>query len=146
MGFFNRKIIFKKRIGTTFILVIVNFSTQECYEIYLNFSLTDPWWFPRYDPEFGKYKIPLYGWLFFYFGRKTEGVVVLAGPGEKTIAEKPIYDRKGRLWRMYVFSDKQMAKDFRQRVKKFKTTVTVEKIDGEYKIVNRIGRHKIFGI
>lgn len=146
MEFLNRKIIFKKRIGTTFILVIVNFSTQECYKIYWSFSLTDPWLIPKYDPEFGKNKIPMYGWLFFYFGRKTEGVIVLTEPGEKAIAENPIYDRQGRLWRMYGFSDMQMAKDFRQRVKKFKTAVTVEKIDGEYKIVNRIGRHKIFGI
>lgn len=146
MGVFNKKILFLKRIDFTFLVGIANFSTREVYNIYWQFSLVDPWWLPKCDPEFGKEKKPLYGWLFFYFGRDTEGVVVPAAHGEEPAAKKPIYDRRGRLWHMYGFTNRQMAKDFRCMVKKFKTEVSVENVCGKYTVVNQIGRRKIFGI
>lgn len=44
----------------------------DMYSVYWQFSLKKPWLLPKYEPEFGESKIPLYGWLFFYFGRKKE--------------------------------------------------------------------------
>lgn len=37
---------------------------------WMQFSLKDPWLLPKYDPNFCSG--PLYGWLFFYFGKKRE--------------------------------------------------------------------------
>ena len=45
------------------------------YSVYWQFSLKKPWLLPKYDPEFGESKIPLYGWLFFYFGKTKEPYV-----------------------------------------------------------------------
>lgn len=85
MRIFNKKILFAKRKRFTFLVSIADFSSQECYEIYFQFSLTDPWWLPKYEPEFGKSKIPLYGWLFFYFGRRSIGVLIPSENGSEPI-------------------------------------------------------------
>lgn len=45
-------------------------SNGDMYSVYWQFSLKDPWLLPKYDPNFCSG--PLYGWLFFYFGREKE--------------------------------------------------------------------------
>lgn len=145
MRIFNKKILFAKRKRFTFLISVADFSSQECYEIYFQFSLTDPWWFPKYEQEFGKSKMPLYGWLFFYFGRRSIGVLVPSGNGSEPIAKKPIYGNNGHLWRLYTFYNSEMAKDFRDISKKYKRTISVECKDGNCTILNTIRRKRIFG-
>lgn len=78
------------RIRFTWLFTIANFKSKEIYDIYFQFSLKDPWLLPKYDPHFGKTDTPLYGWLFFYFGRQTIGMLY------KTDATNaPICDKKG---------------------------------------------------
>ena len=145
MRIFNKKILFAKRKRFTFLISVADFSSQECYEIYFQFSLTDSWWLPKYEPEFGKSKIPLYGWLFFYFGRRSIGVLFPSGNGSEPIAKKPIYGNNGHLWRLYTFYNSEMAKDFRDISKKYKRTISVECKDGNCTILNTIRRKRIFG-
>lgn len=144
MRIFNKKILFAKRKRFTFLISIADFSSQECYEVYFQFSLEDPWWFPKYEPEFGDSKVPLYGWLCFYFGRRSIGVLVPSNAMEESKAKKPIYDCNGRLWHLYAFPDSGMAKDFRKISKKYRRTISVECKDGKCTIVNTISRKRIF--
>lgn len=51
-----------KRLKTTFM-----FTTNK-NKYFLQFSLKDPWIFPKKDSKFLNGKITLYGWLFIYFG------------------------------------------------------------------------------
>lgn len=50
--------------------------TKEIENVYVQFSLKDPWWIPKYDPNFADGTIPLHGWLFFYFGRSKYGQTI----------------------------------------------------------------------
>lgn len=145
MGILNKKILFAKRKRFTFLISIADFSSQECYEVYFQFSLKDPWWLPKHEQEFGKSKIPLYGWLFFYFGRRSIGVLVPSENGRQPIAKKPIYDNNGHLWRLYTFYNSEMAKDFRDISKKYRRSISVKCEDGNCTIVNTIRRKRIFG-
>lgn len=143
MWIFNKKVLFKKRLGGTFLFAIADINTQECYQWYFQFSLKDPWWLPRYEAEFGEDKSPLCGWLFFYFGRETKGVIVPASPDDKPTVKNPIYDKGGRLWHLYTFGDKQMAREFHKGIKKYKATVSV---NDKHIVVNQITRRRVFGI
>ncbi|MCB7508718.1 hypothetical protein G7B22_28815 [Blautia sp. MSK.20.9] len=69
--FFGVNVKFCHRIRTTW-MVLYNQKNGEQYSVYWQFSLKKPWLLPKYEPEFGESKVPLYGWLFFYFGRKKE--------------------------------------------------------------------------
>lgn len=69
--FFGVEVSFALRLRTTWIVLYRN-SRGEEYSVYWQLSLKDPWLVPRYNPEFGKDKQPLYGWLFFYFGKHKE--------------------------------------------------------------------------
>lgn len=69
--FFGVEVIFATRLRTTWMVAYKN-SNGDMYSVYWQFSLKKPWLLPKYEPEFGESKIPLYGWLFFYFGRKKE--------------------------------------------------------------------------
>lgn len=134
----NKKILFVHRERFTFLIDIADFSSQECYGIYFQFSLKDPWWIPRHKENYLGKGFDLTGWLFFYFGRKSFGVIIPAAPGETTSAQKPIYDRAGQLWKLYTFPDEQMAKEFKKTQRKHKTNISVECKDGEYTIVCRV--------
>lgn len=61
----------------TFKFSWVNFKTSEARALYVQFSLKDPWLIPHHEEHFGgeNVDIPLSGWLFFYFGALTEGVI-----------------------------------------------------------------------
>lgn len=83
------------------------------------------------------------GWLFFYFGRKNFGVIIPAAPGETTSAKKPIYDGAGQLWKLYTFPNVQMAREFREIQRKYKTRVAVDEKEGKYTIVNIITGKRI---
>ena len=76
----ERKLLRITRQGGTFLATIANFKTRELYDIYCQFSFKDPWLKPGYDPHFGNTKIPLWGWLFFYFGKATRGMLLKRKP------------------------------------------------------------------
>ena len=64
------KVLWFKRIRGSFMWFVLNKKTNKINKIYCQFSLKDPWWIPKYDPNYLDGKLPLYGWLFFYFGYK----------------------------------------------------------------------------
>ena len=105
-------IVSVKRVKLTWNVLCVNFRTGEVYSVYVHFSLHDPWLFPRYDPHFGSIDVPLCGWLFFYFGRDTEGVVCRTDD-----ADAPFTDRKGRKYHMLAVKDRHMRDAVRAVVK-----------------------------
>lgn len=67
--FFGVEVIFATRLRATWMVAYKN-SNGDMYSVYWQFSLKDPWLLPKYDPNFRSG--PLYGWLFFYFGREKE--------------------------------------------------------------------------
>lgn len=69
--FFGVEVICATRLRATWMVAYKN-SNGDMYSVYWQFSLKMPWLLPKYEPEFGESKVPLYGWLFFYFGRKKE--------------------------------------------------------------------------
>ena len=68
---FGVEVSFALRLRTSWIVLYRNSKGEE-YTVYWQLSLKNPWWIPRYNPEFGKGQQPLYGWLFFYFGKHRE--------------------------------------------------------------------------
>lgn len=64
-----------KQIKHTYGIVYVNFKTLEIKSLYFQASMKDPWFIPHYEREFGSNKIPLAGWLFWYAGCVTEGLI-----------------------------------------------------------------------
>lgn len=100
----------RKRFTWNFMMC--NFRTKEAYSIYIQFSLTDPWWLPRYDPHYSKIDIPLYGWLFFYFGRRTEGILY-----ETEEPDAKITDKQGQKYYLFVIKDRNIKDRVRQAVK-----------------------------
>jgi hypothetical protein len=101
----------------------VNFKTKEAYSIYFQFSLKDPWLLPKCDKHFGKGDYPLYGWLFFYFGRETEGIIY-----ETSDVDTKIKDRSGKHYYLFRIKDRDMKDKVRLAVK--------NKADFEVKIKN----------
>lgn len=89
-----------------------NFKPKEAYSIYFQFSLVDPRWFPKYDPHFGKADIPLYGWLFFYFGRQTQGIIY-----ETDSATAKIQDKNGQKYYVFLLKDRKIKDEVRQAIK-----------------------------
>lgn len=85
------KILSAKRKNLTWQFIVANFKTKEVRSVYFQFSLKDPWWLPKYDPHFGKADIPLWGWLFFYFGGRKEGMLC-----ETTNDNAKIIDKNGK--------------------------------------------------
>ena len=67
--FFGVEVIFAIRLRATWMVAYKN-SNGDIYSVYWQFSLKDPWLLPKYDPNFCSGS--LYGWLFFYFGKKKE--------------------------------------------------------------------------
>lgn len=100
------------RTRFTWNFMIANFKTKEAYSLYIQFSLTDPWWLPRYEPHLGEIDISLYGWLFFYFGRRTEGILY-----ETTDENAKIIDKKGFKYRLFTAKDRKMRDKIRKEVK-----------------------------
>lgn len=72
---FDVNVQFCQRYRATWMVMYQKRDGQQ-YSVYWQFSLKKPWLLPKYDPEFGKDKVPLYGWLFFYFGKTREPHVV----------------------------------------------------------------------
>ena len=64
-----------KQIKHTYGIVYVNFKTLEIKSLYFQTSMKDPWFIPHYERESGSSKIPLAGWLFWYVGCMTEGLI-----------------------------------------------------------------------
>lgn len=83
---------------------MVNFKTKECYDIYFQFSFHKPWLLPKVDRHFGKADLPFYGWLFFYFGRITKGVLYEV----KESQDKTLIDRKtGKHYHLFLVNDRK---------------------------------------
>ena len=114
-----------KRKRFTWNFMIANFKTKEVYSFYIQFSLTDPWWLPRYEPHFGKTDIPLYGWLFFYFGRRTEGILY-----ETTEEDAKITDKRGNKYYLFTTKEREMSDEVRKAVKN-RATFDVEETINE---------------
>lgn len=76
LNFKNKKIILFKRERGTFMWWILNKKTNKINNAYIQFSLKNPWWIPKYDSNFLNGKCPLHGWLFFYFGKIEAGELI----------------------------------------------------------------------
>lgn len=113
----NVKVLFKKRINWTFAVKLANFKTQEVSDWYCQFSITDPWLLPKYEPEFGEEKYPLYGWLFFYFGRHSSGMVTKIEESEVQDHKTVIRDKYGEPYLLYGLKDPELRRKFRKTVK-----------------------------
>lgn len=72
----------------TWQIIKVNFKTKEAYTWYIQLSCKSPWLIPRVDRHFSNLDIPLYGWLFLYFGRVTEGVIYETQENDAKIRDK----------------------------------------------------------
>lgn len=70
-----RKLIKHVKIRHTHGFLYANFKTLELKLIYFQFSLKDPWLLPHYKRKRNGSDFPLTGWLFFYFGIKTEALL-----------------------------------------------------------------------
>ncbi len=103
-----------KRSRGTIWFVLASFKTKEVYSLYFQFSLQDPWWIPSHK-HIGE--IPLWGWLFFYFGRLTEGVLEEIDAGESD-DKKMIVDRKGNAYAICTISGKQMREKVRSAIRR----------------------------
>lgn len=106
----NIRIMPVLRKNGTFKISYVNFKTMEARALYLQFTLKDPWWIPRYEKHFGKADIPLAGWLFFYFGVLTEGIVY---PGDE---KANIIDANGNRYYYIGFATRAEADDYHKKV------------------------------
>lgn len=62
--------IFFRKVGGTFGFIYAG-KKGKVHQFYMQFSLQNPWWLPRYERHYGEMNIPLYGWLFFYFGHRV---------------------------------------------------------------------------
>lgn len=102
--------IVRKRF--TWNIMKINFKTKEAYSIYFQFSLKDPWIFPKHEPHFGKTDISLYGWLFFYFGRQTEGILY-----ETTDKNAKIVDKKDNKYWLFTIKEREMRDKVRESIK-----------------------------
>ena len=68
---FKYEVYSAKRIGGTWMFGYNDRNgNRQC--LYWQFSMKKPWLIPHKEKEFGKHKIPLSGWLFFYFGKFRE--------------------------------------------------------------------------
>ena len=72
----NKKIVLFKRKHRTFMWWILNKNTNKINNAYIQFSLKNPWCIPKYNPNFLNGNCPLFGWLFFYFGKNEIGVLI----------------------------------------------------------------------
>ena len=52
LNFKNKKIILFKRERGTFMWWILNKKTNKINNAYIQFSLKNPWWIPKYNPNF----------------------------------------------------------------------------------------------
>ena len=107
----NIKILTFKRKRGTFWFNIVNFKTKEAYSLYFQFSLEKPWLIPHYEENYSNLNIPLYGWLFFYFGRESIGFIYETENKDAKISHK------NKRYYLYTISQ-ELRKDFRKKNKK----------------------------
>lgn len=135
---FNCKLLFVKRYRGTFMFAFVNFKTQECYEWYFQFSLKKPWWILKYDPWYLNGKLPLAGWLFFYFGRHTRGAVIPCKQSEISEGKKPLVDKAGNLYMIYNLPDETLARKFRRTIRRYNCNVGIEKDGHNVTVINTV--------
>ena len=142
MKIFNWKILYTYRLKWALAFRIANFKTKELYDMYFLITSVYPWLLPHYEAEFGKNKVSLYGWLLFYLGRQTVGVI---GQDENEVDsdKKVITDRYGNTYKAYLFQDKEMTKRLRYLIRNYHCDIAIEEKDGEVTIVNRVMGEKV---
>lgn len=75
-----------------------NFKNRTAYTDIIQITLEKPWLIPKYEDDFGGWKgLRLYGWLFFYFGRVYEGMLIPMDPKDVDV-KKPLVDKNGNKW------------------------------------------------
>lgn len=74
-----------------------NFKNRTVYTDIVQITWENPWLLPRYEDDFGGWQgLRLYGWLFFYFGRVYEGILIpYDAVGD---VKKPLVDKDGNKW------------------------------------------------
>lgn len=116
-------------LKSTVMLQYANFNTREFRSSYIQFSLKDPWLIPHHEDHYGKIDIPLSGWLFFYFGAKTEGFIYQHGN------EGGLKDKDGNPYYVKSF-DSQDAIDYHKKIvrgSRFKDHIETNE-DGTYDV------------
>ena len=83
--FGNMKILDVIKKKPVYKIMWVNFKTLECRSMIIQLTFESPWLIPHYDPHFGEADIPLAGWLFFYIGVYTEGIIYPGDDNAKII-------------------------------------------------------------
>lgn len=126
----NIRILPVLRKRGTFKISYINFKTYEARALYIQFSLKDPWLLPHYEKHYGKVDIPLAGWLFFYFGVLTEGLVYGGDEDAKLI------DKNGNKYYYVPFDTRAEADDYHEKIKNGKKFY-ISKNDFKSKIVVR---------
>lgn len=107
----NIKVVNILRKRFTWKIMYINFRTKEARAIYIQFSLKDPWLIPHYEKHFGKADIPLAGWLFFYIGVVSEGIIYKGDENSK------IVDNNGNRYYFKAFDNRKTADWYHNIVK-----------------------------
>lgn len=100
-----------KQIRHTYCIVYINFKTFEIKSIYFQASLKNPWLIPHYEPSHGTSNLPLAGWLFWYAGCTTEGLICPITEYDIPFfgKQQAIKDKQGNLY-MVATTDKDIIR------------------------------------
>lgn len=73
--------------------------------------MKNPWLIPHYEPSYGSSNLPLAGWLFWYAGYTTEGLICPVTKYDIPFfgKQKGIKDKQGNLY-MIVTTDKDIIR------------------------------------
>lgn len=100
-----------KQIRHTYCIVYINFKTFEIKSLYFQASMKNPWLIPHYEPSYGSSSLPLAGWLFWYAGCTTEGLICPVTEYDIPFfgKQKGIKDKHGNLY-MIAATDKDIIR------------------------------------
>lgn len=97
-----------KQIRHTYCIVYINFKTFEIKSLYFQASMKNPWLIPHYEPSHDS-SLPLAGWLFWYAGCTTEGLICPISEYDIPFfgKQQAIKDKQGNLY-MIATTDKNI--------------------------------------
>ncbi|WP_097006333.1 hypothetical protein [Lacrimispora amygdalina] len=105
------------RKNGSFYFMKADFKYKTAYTDVIQFSLKDPWLFPKYKDDFAGYEgLRFYGWLFFYFGRVYTGLLYPSEAENETV--KTLVDPQGHKW---LFLPREKVVDFETVLSNIKT-------------------------
>lgn len=89
-----------KQIRHTYGIVYVNFKTLEIKSLYFQTSMKNAWLIPHYEPSHGSNSLPLAGWLLWYAGCTTEGLICPVSEYDIPFfgKQQAIKDKQGNLY------------------------------------------------